>query len=202
MTNNIVIDLEYLDMNETSIIVSLGVVPLTFSKKYKVKENYARNFNFNIKQQYQSGRTVSFDNISWWLNQDEHVRKEFDNSIQENKSNLLIFKDLAYYLNNIPGFFQSEPIIWWGNGTKEDTTKLYHLINSNSEYKQVFQIYSQNLIYWRNFRCYRTLKNIFDVDVSDLILGTENASHDPMDDAIQQAKHLARIANNYNFKLK
>jgi len=109
MTRKLVsIDLETLDVLESAVILSIGIV--VGDSQGNVSEKF--HIFPNIQQQIAAGRTISGDTIMWWLGQDEDARLEqmkskrfgYKEAIDETLLFLERHSDASLYLGNAPSF--------------------------------------------------------------------------------------------------
>ena len=67
---HLMIDFETLDTKSTAVVLSVGVVAFN---KDGIHDKFG--FNLNPQEQIDTGRTISFDTLQWWLKQNTEAIK-------------------------------------------------------------------------------------------------------------------------------
>lgn len=164
----IMLDLETLGTKPGCVIASIGAVKFNSTQIY-------RKFYKTIDCQtaLDVGFTVDWSTIKWWFKQNSKAVNELIETPGGNiKDVLLEFYDWCKK--------DSGKIEIWGNGADFDIPIL------QAAYDKLKLVSP-----WGPFqgRCYRTIKNLYP-QVQKVSQGT---AHNALDDAINQARHLAHI---------
>lgn len=181
--DNIMVDLETLSTAPNAMILSIGAV--AFDVPFKpgtVKEFYVEidlsSYN----------NTTLFDfspaTVQWWMGQSEEARQLFT----PKETDLPLTEALEQFSDFVFVHAGATPKVW-GNGASFD-----NVIMSNA-----FKICGvrQPWQFW-NDRCYRTVKNLY----KEIPYEFEGTPHNALDDAYNQAAHLARISEIKKLELK
>ncbi len=162
-------DLETLGTNGDAVVVSIGAIMFD-------AENIAENGFYavlDIDDQVARGRKLNPGTVKWWMQQSEAARRVFT---EKGRPVISVLDDFRAYVGyNEPG----EGVKMWGNGADFDCVILGSLHDTFGMKKP--WSYSNN-------RCFRTLKNIAQLEVG---LGTpprEGVHHNALHDAVYQAK--------------
>lgn len=171
--NNIMLDLEALDSARSAIIVSIGAVYFDLHTSKLGDEFYVEISTKGIKDQYEKGRTFSFETFNWWMAQSDSARNVFLKNGHEKKATIVALGQFITFCSK-----GVAPIKMWGNGVDYDNVVL----------RDVFETYNMTAPWkYGNNRCYRTVKNMFGDRAP---LEREGAHHNGLDDAKTQARHL------------
>ena len=101
--NGVMCDFETLDKLGTSAVISIGLVKFNLEDEdnYESLEEDGRTFDcvFDIQDQLNMGRTVSFDTLQWWMQQDKMAQAVFQRkpNYRNNEEALL---DMVRWLND------------------------------------------------------------------------------------------------------
>lgn len=164
---HLMLDFETLATSPTSVVLSLGAV--IFNNDAIID---GRLWNFDLEGQFRARREVNAETLFWWMNQGEKAKEVFGLCKIEG----IAVKD---FLPQFFEFINSEPkgeLHVWGNGANFDVAIIENLITTLG-----------HKIPWKfwNVRCYRTLKNVYDIEREITKTGTK---HNALDDATNQAK--------------
>lgn len=174
--NNIMVDLETLDTNATSVIISVGAV--VFDTEKILRRGY---WVLDIDEQVKAGRTVSGSTISWWSQQSDKARKVFVPTS--------LPWSIANFGTEFKGFFQGEKLAFWGNGSDFDTAIMIDFWNRHGLEKIPGWKYSNNM-------CFRTFNKMTGCKG---MVQRAGVHHHALDDAEFQADCvLAAIKNIAN----
>lgn len=167
---NVIIDLETLGIKPTSIILAIGACTLN---KRQLFACYIDWKHWNDKC------TLDISTQSWWDKQNPTLKEKVFGGVVEPLSALKQFKEFLFYIENLT----KEEVKVWGNGAGFDLSILANAYNS-----------LDIEIPWRysNERCFRTLKNLFPLK-APLISNPKLVTHDPLDDALNEADWLNQI---------
>lgn len=161
--NNVMLDIETLSTRVDAAILSIGAV--RFDRRNIGSHFYAR---IDLGSCLQAGLTVDDSTFSWWLKQSEEARQK-------------LYDDSPLQLSEALSRFSSwlvaagKPPLVWGNGAAFDNAVLKHAY-------QAIDV-PEPWPYWAD-RCYRTATHSAPKRLQ------EGVAHDPIDDAISQARHL------------
>lgn len=164
MSSHLMIDFETLDTKASSVVLSLGLV--LFNKELVVSQAY---FEFDIKSQIETGRTMSADTIMWWLNQTSG--RKF---IPPNEHFKITLQKLQLWLKQCHASFKIEKC--WANDPDFDCAILESLLENDVPYK-----------YYQK-RSMRTFVEYVGKGVK--IPRTEGQQHNALVDALDQAKYV------------
>lgn len=189
MTTHISLDFETLSLKENAVLLSLGACVFD-----PVTGEIGETFYTAIDPRTQPGRDISASTVLWWLEQDQAARDKLTGAVKA--ADLLPDADpdsddwadlaerAAIPVNHVAMAFntwvgQFEGVICWTNHGKDHTW-----LDSMFEYSGF-----KNPISHRQQADYYTLKLLYpDVKADDY-----GVAHNALDDAIKQAKHLAKI---------
>jgi 3' exoribonuclease, RNase T-like len=175
---NIMLDLETMGSHHNSPIISIGAV--SFGPKGLGEEFYKK---ISLQSSMQYGMRPDASTILWWLKQDEKVRGEFKDNMNEEDVKIVLDKFSQWCRE------QDEDPIMWGNGSDFDNMILASSYRM-CEMRQSWGFY--------NNRCYRTLKNLF----PEVKCGKNEGKHNALEDAKCQALHAVDILNSLNLMRK
>lgn len=169
---NIMIDLETMGQKSNAAIISIGAV-------YFDNSGLGSTFSVlvDLDSSVEMGMDIDASTVMWWMKQSEDARSVFTGASIHLADALFAFSE-----------FVEEGCTLWGNGADFDNVILanaYDKCNIPFPFK-----------FWNN-RCYRTMKNIF----RDVEMDRKGIYHNALDDAISQAEHLVKIANEKGIKL-
>lgn len=166
---NFMLDLETYDTIESSVVLSIGVVP--FDQDSISHERFHAVMAFDINSQVAAGRTTSEETVKWWSEQSPEAREIFKMGHTNAMRTVNALEDL-------PKFLGASPRVW-GNGSDFDNAILRSLYTS-FELKCPWH-YTGN-------RCFRTLKALAKVDIPK----RDGVKHNALEDALFQA-HWAMV---------
>lgn len=169
---NIMIDLETMGQKGNAAIVSIGAV-------YFDNSGLGRQFSMlvDLESSVDAGLDIDASTVMWWMKQSEAARSSLAGDAENIVDVLSAFS-----------VFAADGFTLWGNGADFDNAIL---ANAYDKCKMPFPFK-----FWNN-RCYRTMKNIF----RDVKMDRKGVYHNALDDAISQAEHLVKIANEKGIKL-
>lgn len=176
-TVHVMLDLETMDTAETAAIVSVSAVA------FKLEAGLFKSLGefdlaVDLDTSVSSGGTMSADNVQWWLQQPEVSR----NAVLTNTETLhFALHAFTNYLCDLRKANEPQHLLIWGNGADFDNLILA------SAYKRTGIPQPWN---FRDNRCFRTLKNVFDWVPAPAFIGTP---HIGIEDARHQALWLSMI---------
>jgi exodeoxyribonuclease VIII len=166
------VDLETLGTKPNSVILSIGAV--TFDPE-NAKEDFSNTFYVSVDpescQRY--GLVIDASTVMWWLKQSKEAQESLFKDVTVDLPSAL--GQFAYWYSRLKGKV-------YGNGAAFDNTLLanaYATCNLKTPWA-----------FWDD-RCYRTVKANYPKIKADIFEGTK---HDALSDAVHQAKHLYKIA--------
>lgn len=166
---DVMIDIETLGIQHSSVFLSIAAVPFDFTKK-KVSKTYFYK-TVDLKSAIDLGLTIDASTLQWWLEQKPHIMKlMFDNTEPVTK----VLEQLSIY------FRSKELVKPWGNSASFDLgilTNAYQKADMTLPWK-----------FWDE-RCYRTAVNLFPANVPKK---PENA-HNPVADCYYQIERLFKL---------
>lgn len=171
---NVIIDLETLGTHPTSVILAIGACNLDKSQMFKCCIDWK---HWNPKC------TVDKSTQDWWDTQNPKLKEQvFGGKVTPDS----VLNQFTVFLNHVQDL-AGEDIKVWGNGASFDLSILAHAYSSLEE-----------AIPWkfRNERCFRTIKNLFPLQVP-FIPNPKLIAHDPLDDAINEVDWLNQIIEEY-----
>lgn len=172
MSTQVMLDIETLSTDPRATILSIGAVK--FDATGVTDDTFYTTIN--LADQKSIGRIVSPDTIDWWKNR----TREAQQVIRDAKSSDHTLKDA---LTSFSMWFGRKSLPTWGNGSDFDNVIV------QTAYEDVKMVPPWK--FWHN-RCYRTMKNVFDISEPERV-GTH---HNALDDAIHQAKCLAELLSH------
>lgn len=179
---DIMIDLEALDSRNTAIVVSLGAVYFDTSRM-ELGDEFYMECSYDCQDQYDKGRTFSFDTFRWWMAQGDVARSVFLPS--KDPEDVSRFKQRTeHLLHAFSAFVQKADggkARVWGNGATYDNVVMRSLYNTYNI--KCPWAYSNDL-------CYRSVKNLFGNRAKLERVGTH---HNGLDDAKTQAVHMMQM---------
>jgi hypothetical protein len=116
--NDIMIDLETLDTEPTSVIISVGACLFDIEKKTIPSTFYMAA---EIQEQMNQGRTMSADTIKFWMNQNAAAQHVFN---EKAKPMAEVLKTFVFWLNSV-GNKKDRKV--WGNGSTFDISIMENL---------------------------------------------------------------------------
>ena len=174
---NIMIDLETMGSGSNAAIVSVGAV--VFDENGIGATFYRK---VSLKDSVSLGLDIDTDTVLWWMKQSDEARAELTDSDSFSLGSVLSeFSDFARGGGHT---------VVWGCGSDFD-----NVILANA-WGKAFPHIKLPWEFWNN-RCYRTVKNLF----RDVKMERTGTHHNALDDAISQAEHLIKIANEKGIKL-
>lgn len=164
---HVMVDLETLGNNSSSVIISIGAVAFDLDKN----ETFTDTFYSVIDTQtcVDLGMKMDVGTIMWWMKQSDQARKVFDKE----------GSDIVTVLHQFTQWYP-KGAKFWGNGATFDNVILGNAYTSARMNKPWG--YSDD-------RCYRTVKALYP-DVKAERVGVH---HNAVDDAVTQAKHLVAM---------
>lgn len=164
--NHLMLDFETLGNTPDAAVVSLGACLFD-----KAGINERKLWHFDIQEQFNARRQPSADTIRWWLDQSAKAKNVFDKCKTEGTSMRIIGPEIV-------AMCKGKDVRAWGNGATFDVTIAEHIL---------LQLRLE--IPWKfwNIRCYRTLKNIADIEAGKKREGTH---HNALDDSAFQAQNV------------
>lgn len=111
-----VFDIETLDTQPTSLVLSLGVVLFDLDAIQPFDELVAQgmNFYFSQEQQKEVGRTISEDTTRWWSQQGESAQECLNNPNQRDCKDLFVMMNELYAMLNFQPNRKEMP--WFSRG--------------------------------------------------------------------------------------
>lgn len=171
---NVMIDLETLDTAPSTVILSIGIV--AYDDKDILEKFYAVP---SMQHQITAGRTISASTLQWWMNQNKHAKKVFEE--QKTPENF----DRA--MDNARKFIQAYPDAKiWSYGGNFDIPIVQHALEMLGL-----------TVPWKygNVRCFRTWCDDHGRYSSNL------ATHNALQDAEDQAMHMINTLRREKEKL-
>lgn len=171
---HLMIDFETLGNTPDSAVLSLGAV--TFTKDGILEE---KSWFFDVEAQTTARLAVSFDTVAWWMKQGDEARSLFENCIKHGQRPTTILNEFASWLSSDSKYPKTDwSLLIWSCGATFDIPIIESLMRR-----------SGIPLPWKfwNHRCYRTLKQMFDLEKGKKNPGTK---HDALDDARFQATNL------------
>lgn len=185
-SNDIVIDIETLDTEDSAVIVSIGAV---IFNRADPPGTYIDDFHVKLDTENQPGRTISASTVSWWMSEDmEEARKAAFNVSKREKVRLgLALKQLEDFISK----YHLEEC--WGCSPDFD---MGILENAYRQHKVEFP-----MPFWK-WSCIRTIEKFF-YGKNTRKPGGENwldgTAHDALDDCYMEANV---IQNCYRAAIK
>jgi len=160
---HMMIDLETLDTKPSAVVLSVGAV--VFNTEKIIRHGY---WVIDPREQIANSRTMSFDTIKWWMEQNKEAQK--------------VFTDQAIGLHQFAGEFENlfmkESMHLWGNGSDFDLSIMMDLWSRHSLPRIKGWKYS-------NHMCFRTFNQMHNVKQ---LVERKGTYHNALDDAIYQAE--------------
>lgn len=152
-------------MGNTSKAAIISIAAVYFDETGTGRSLYHK---VSLESSVAAGLEMDADTVMWWLRQDEEARKEFKTKGDP----------LYYVLRKINDFINRDALVW-GNGATFD-----NVILANAFQKVNMQVP------WKfyNNRCFRTLKNLFPVEMRE-----NKVKHNALEDAKWQAEYAAKV---------
>lgn len=171
------LDIETLDTVPTGVVASIGCVKFVPSKPqdFVVSEFYER---LNINRQIRTGRTISGETVSWWMEQEASVqRATFVNGIE--REPIDVITELSEFLADVEGGI-------WGYGAGFDNVFIQSLARSLG----VPAVWP-----YMHDRCFRTLVKLFDPDGEYKPKTANEQAHNALWDARWQTERFMNMVN-------
>ena len=169
------LDLETMGTLNNAAIVSIGAVYFDNDGASLNNKFYT---NIELSTAVDMGGVIDANTVMWWMKQSDAARTALQDSPMEINLALLEFQK----------FVEPDTRVW-GNGSDFDNVIL----------RNTYQRSGLITPWWYiNNRCYRTIKNEFGSNIPYVRFGS---AHNALDDAISQAIHLAKIYEEYGWKL-
>lgn len=171
---NVMIDIETLGTQSTSVIVSIGAVEFTGSE-------LGRSFHrrIDIDSCIRAGLTVDGRTIEWWMTQPADARKIFDSQGE----------DLGRVLADLTVAFDWTNTLVWCNGMNFDLPILDNAFRA---------VGLETPWAYYNGRDYRTVKGMFPKELFNSLRVDPVVAHDALEDARAQALTLQAMLASYN----
>lgn len=170
ITENLMVDLETLGTEPSSVILSIGAA--IFNENGVL---HSKQWVLNADAQQRAGRTINPKTISWWEAQSPEAREVLAQSRTRAKT---VSNDLGEFIVWVKDRVDPVKVQVWSNGASFDVVLIEHLASQ------------LNLVVpwdFRNVRCYRTVMALFPPALKRERLGTfHNAEHD----AVYQAQNI------------
>lgn len=177
MSNHVMLDLETLGLNQQAVIISIGMVLFN-------ENDILDTFYTEVDKDSQPQRTQDPACIEWWHKQSDEAKAVLTskNSVHP----LVAIDRINDFLANNNVDITTLKV--WGNGSDFDNIIL----------SDFFDDYHAIGWHFKNNRCFRTIKSLFEVDKPDRM----GVYHNALDDAIHQVQHLQKILNDYCIPLR
>lgn len=162
---NVMLDLETMSTESNAAIASIGAVK--FEGDQILDTFYC---TIDLKTCKAAGLHFDPETIKWWQQQSKEARAAL----------LVDTVSLTEALNSFSDWYGRKSLPTWGNGAGFDNVLLenaYKALGMKRPWKP-----------WED-RCYRTVKNLFDIPIDK----REGTYHNALDDAMTQTKHLIKI---------
>lgn len=173
---HLMIDLESLGNDPETVIVSFGAV--AFNKDGIIAKG---EWELNIQEQIDSGRTVTGDTMCWWMRQKEEARSVF-NSRNPKLSMLEFVHAFESFIDNALEKVgeKEDELKPWGNGANFD-------ISVTEDFFRKVHPAGRNGLPWKfwNVWCFRTFNHL--TKCKELVQ-RQGVHHGAMDDAVFQAQ--------------
>lgn len=172
---HLMIDFETLGNTPNSAVLSLGAV--TFTPDAILEE---KHWIFDVESQTNAKLDVDFATVVWWMKQEDPAAKAlFDKCTKHGQRPNVIMNEFAQWLSSDSKYPKTDwQLLVWACGSSFDIPIAESLMRR-----------SPTQCPWKfwNHRCYRTLKQMYDLEK-----GKDNpgVKHDALDDARFQAKCL------------
>ncbi|MEE9355205.1 MAG: 3'-5' exonuclease [Methylococcaceae bacterium] len=172
MKTKIMLDLETMGNGSNAAIIAIGAV------KFNLDGIFDTFYDMiSLESSMKEGLIVDPGTIIWWMQQSEDARSIFNSDM---------ITDLRPVLVEFSKWIIDPDTEIWGNGVDFDNVVL-----ANAYRACGIQIPWN----FRYNRCYRTMKNMYDMfEIDD----TECTKHCAIDDAKSQANHLIEILKHVN----
>lgn len=162
---NVMLDLETFSTRSNAAIVSIGAVKF---EDDKILDTFYCTIDAATCKA--AGLHIDKETLAWWAQQSKEAR---DALLVDNLP-------LEVALNKFTAWFGTKSLPTWGNGAGFD-----NVIMENA-YRAIGQ--KRPWLPWDD-RCYRTVKNLFNIPIDK----REGTYHNALDDALTQTKHLIKI---------
>lgn len=171
--NKLMIDIETLSTQPNAVVLSIGAVVFNHN-------GILDSFYTVLDAEIQVTRDICHETIKWWNNQDYRIKEElFGNPYKSHP------KFSLDTLNEFITMFNPSEI--WANGPDFDCV----ILNSLSS-----DFISVNILDFKQFRCFRTLKKLIPLDSSEI---TKNPNaHNALADAEWQANYVIKALKKLN----
>jgi 3' exoribonuclease, RNase T-like len=178
MTNHLMLDFETLGHQAPHcVVLSLGAVVFN-REKYLGEQEWL----FNVQEQLDKGRRVSASTIAWWFG--DKVTPEAQSVIplaeKEGKDLVSVMMSFNKFQHDLIGD-QTKDIRVWGNGAAFDIA-IAESLASMAKIGVTWKFWNQ--------RCYRTLKQMFDIEKN---VSRTGVKHSALGDAKFQATCVAEF---------
>lgn len=184
---HIMIDLETLGIHNTAPIVSAGLAVFD-PYASDVEEVQAAHFSIDQQSQFYD-RHPSGETLAWWLRQEPAAQRDLAKAIEQGNTGAVYMQshELAQY---IKGWIGTTGLVW-GYGSNEDIAWLGSLYDAQKMPRPW---------HYRQVACYRTILRTFGATGDDWFKPT--IAHNPVADAVAQARTLQAIRRNHNLVLE
>lgn len=181
--NHIMLDLETLDTTSSAVVVSIGAVAFDPYSSALGDRFYVEMTN-DTRVQQARGRTISGETVKWWMQQNEHAKRLFEEQAEPGIERTDTFEALERFRLFV-GAHGDRNVELWGNGADFDNIILGTLYEDFGMKKP--WSYSRN-------RCYRTMRSV--ALAGNRPRERHGVHHNALDDAVTQAIHLQQIFAN------
>ena len=164
---HVMLDLETLDTQPSAVILAIGAVKFD-------KDEVLLGQSLLLFPEWEG--TVACSTMEWWSKQAPESKNQMFNSTK---------RPLAECLAEVKDFCGDLPV--WGNGSDFDNAIVNHRCKA----------LGLTPLPYRNTRCFRTVKNLFD----STAWTKPGIAHNPLSDAVAQAVTLINLAKRFNIPL-
>ena len=172
------VDLEAMGLRPTSAILSIGVV--LFDQTKIIDKFYTP---VSLTSCIEHGLTTDKSTEDWWAKQSDMARRAWDTP--DAPPLPVALKMMNDWMLTKGGTKEN---CLWGNGSDFDNVLLVNAFNAIGA--------DPPWMFW-NHHCFRTMKNVFQIQPSARV-GTY---HNALDDAVTQVNWLHRIIDRYGIQL-
>ncbi|MBM68176.1 MAG: hypothetical protein CME43_01920 [Haliea sp.] len=174
----LIVDLETLGTKSNSVIMSIGAV--LFTEKGIAKDKFYTNID--IKSCIDKGLNVDGDTLMWWMEQSDTAR----NSLNGNRLPLdKALQKLKNYVFKNAKTYDVHPV---GNSARFDMGLLENAYNACGQ--EVFWKFWME----RDYRTWKSLNGALPISRHN---GCDSATHNALQDAIEQAEHAIELNKQF-----
>lgn len=124
----IMVDIESLDLGPRSAILQVGVIAFPIDDPETVQRKVDQYFP--IQPQLALGRTVSFDTVLWWMNQDDKARERFiDNKGNDMDELTALVRSVHRKIGEMIESVGPTSVEVWAKGPQLDTVNMETLFS-------------------------------------------------------------------------